>query len=439
MAHVIEGFNKGRWAGLLGAGLGRGIEQLAEIKLNRMHEDQNVKRYTAVGIDPVHARFIAGLPTDQQIPAVARYLETPGALNQLQYEPQEQYLPQAQLQHPQGGMQALQQASFQTQPQQPAFGSQSKLASLLENNYSSPIAPQFLEGLLKTPQQRQQVQQQNQALEQQQILANQAQQSQNMQRQPAQMQGQQIAPQQPTPAQQPQLNNQQRLASALGAAGTAGLTPAQELARERQELAQQKRQDVIQNHIDKNNAPFLERLSKAASTARTALDKLERMKELLETGKVESGIGSYKPYWLLNKESQEFDTEGDQLALLLSEGQRGTPTGYRIKFNKENKPNIRQKREVQKRFIEDYIGQARDILQKEQTKDKLIEENGGSQPANIESEINKRFARGEKSGSSRSDIVSDLSEVKNLKKGDRAVDEDSGETLEWNGKQWVRK
>src|SRR6185369_1318416 len=233
MANIVQGYPKARFASYLGAGLGEGLATLAEAKVQRMQEDQNIRQYTSAGVDPISARFIAKLPAEQRIPALGRYLEQgqgfPG--EQQQYQQQEQYLPQPQLQHPQGGMQALQQPYFQAQPQR-----QGNIASLLENNYSSPIAPQFLEGLIKSPQQKQQVQQQQQALEQQQILANQA------QNQPQQMQGQQIA-------QQPQLNNQQRLARALGAAAPAAI--------EKQELAEQKRLDAKQRAINTQNAPFL--------------------------------------------------------------------------------------------------------------------------------------------------------------------------------------
>src|SRR6185369_14034499 len=201
MANIVQGYPKARFASYLGAGLGEGLATLAEAKVQRMQEDQNIRQYTSAGVDPISARFIAKLPAEQRIPALGRYLEQgqgfPG--EQQQYQQQEQYLPQPQLQHPQGGMQALQQPYFQAQPQR-----QGNIASLLENNYSSPIAPQFLEGLIKSPQQKQQAQQQ-----------------------PQQMQGQQIA-QQPQPIapaqpQQPQLNNQQRLARALGAAAPAAI------------------------------------------------------------------------------------------------------------------------------------------------------------------------------------------------------------------------
>jgi len=425
MANIVQGYPKARFASYLGAGLGEGLATLAEAKVQRMQEDQNIRQYTSAGVDPISARFIAKLPAEQRIPALGRYLEQgqgfPG--EQQQYQQQEQYLPQPQLQHPQGGMQALQQPYFQAQPQR-----QGNIASLLENNYSSPIAPQFLEGLIKSPQQKQQVQQQQQALEQQQILANQA------QNQPQQMQGQQIA-QQPQPIapaqpQQPQLNNQQRLARALGAAAPAAI--------EKQELAEQKRLDAKQRAINTQNAPFLKGITKAVDNAEVALDALQNMKKPLATDKVAAGIAGKFPTVLLNEESQLFDKYSNQLAQQLS-GQTGIPTGFKIKFALTQKPNLEQKPETQKTLVDKLIKDAERVLQKGSIKDKIIEENGGEQPANLETLVNKRFAQGEKSGASTSDIVSDLSQAQDLEKGDQAINEETGETLEWNGKQWIRK
>jgi len=269
-------------AAQLGAGLGEGLASLAEAKLNRMQQDQNIRQYTSAGVDPVSARFIAQLPAEQRIPALSRYLDQgqgfPGEQPQ-QYQQQEQYQ-----QQPENGMQALQQSAFQTRMPQ----SQSNLANLLENNYSSPIAPQFLEGLLKTPQQKQQVQQQQQALEQQQILANQAQQA---QQQPQQIAPAQIQPQ--LPQAQPQkaaLTNQQKLARALGQAGAPELSPKEKLAEERatrkETFEREKFERAERDKADTATKGYYDERIEADKAAVESDRDLKKMKTLIKKGKL---------------------------------------------------------------------------------------------------------------------------------------------------------
>ncbi len=153
---------------------------------------------------------------------------------------------------------------------------------------------------------------------------------------------------------------------------------------EKQLLARQKA-------INTMNAPYVKNLSKGIDNAESALDALQNMKQLLQSGKVATGLkGKLTPGFFLNTESQLFDKYSNQLAQQLS-GQTGVPTGFKIKFALTQKPNLEQNFKTQETLTNKLIEDAEKILLKGQIRDMIIEENGMEQPANLETLVNKRF------------------------------------------------
>lgn len=146
-----------------------------------------------------------------------------------------------------------------------------------------------------------------------------------------------------------------------------------------------------QKAINAQNAPFLKGLGKAVDNAEAAISSLQRMKALLDTGKVASGLGGQiTPAWLQSEETQLFDKESNTLAGILS-GQQGVPTGYKIKFALTQKPNVNQKAGTQRKLIESLLEEAEKVAHKAEIRDMLIAQNGGEQPSNIETLINQIY------------------------------------------------
>ncbi len=394
--HVLKNTNPA-WGNVLGSALGEGLSHLAQAKMQKMKTNEDIKLLSSLGIDPLHARFINSLPAEQRTQAVGNYLNAKNQQSQQEQLSREES-PLAQTFE-----------SAQQQMQQPQQTQDRPSLSNLFNQGTtgSGINPQFLESLRQSPAIQQQ---QMQAPEQQQL-----QQAQQNVQQP------QIA--QPKPTQSKSGKN-----DILAAALSGGDVKHQE-ALERQKTAKQ-------NAINRQNTPFLKGLTKAQENAETALNVLNHMEELLNTGKVSSGLfHGNVPSVLQNTESQLFESDANTLAQQLA-GQTGVPTGFKIKFAQNLKPKLTDREDTQKKRIQQLKKEAEKVLKKAQLRDELIEENGGEQPANLETLLNKRFKQLESSGKSQDTFNAKPNPA--LYKGQTIVDEETGEEEISDGKQWVK-
>jgi hypothetical protein len=174
---------------------------------------------------------------------------------------------------------------------------------------------------------------------------------------------------------QPHAPQQQQQPFRSGIVG--GGSPAQSLARQRS--------------VNSANAPFLKKFGTALDNAESAKSSLLRMKDLVQNGKVASGIkGQVLPQFLQNSDTQLFDKESNTLAGILS-GQQGVPTGYKIKFALTQKPNINQNRQTQIRLIDNLLEEVEKVIVKGDIRDTLISQNNGEQPSNLETLINQQY------------------------------------------------
>lgn len=145
-----------------------------------------------------------------------------------------------------------------------------------------------------------------------------------------------------------------------------------------------------QKAINTMNAPWLKDNEKAYGNARAALQELDYMEELLNTGKVSSGgMGKITPGFLQNTETQQFDKSSNTLAGLLAGAQGGVPTGLRIKFAQSQKPNLEQDPKTQRALIQKLRAEAERAVMRNEIKDRIIEENGGEQPSNMATLVNR--------------------------------------------------
>ena len=135
MAQIVPGTN---WAEQLGQGLGVGLNQLAQNKINQLQQRhahmQKTQAYTGLGFSPQEAQALSSLPDKLQQLIIPAYLERGGAGAQQQEQPQEQagieqLLQQPQQQMGQASPQAIQQnlagmpKQFQVNPMENALQS----------------------------------------------------------------------------------------------------------------------------------------------------------------------------------------------------------------------------------------------------------------------------------------------------------------------------
>ncbi len=392
------------WGNILGQSVGHGINALTKTKLERMKENEDIKLFTSLGVDPTEARLINRLPEKQRAEALAKTLEY------LQKEEQsEQVSSRGQAEEPAAAMtRAPQQGSSLSN----ILGGQSNQGQPnavggTAGGISMDLLPEPLRQALeeaRNPRKQEQAAQQNVQYEPEQ---------QNVQ--PGTNLEQQKAPK--------TTGKHDRLIAALRAGNA------------KDELAQEKANTTKQAAIDRQNAPFNKGLTAGVVNAEKAIDILSNMEQLLDTGKVSSGLYGKVPSILQNSESQQFEANADALAQQLA-GQSGVAGAFKIRFAQNLKPKLTDKEQTQKDRIQFLKKEAEKVLRKAQLRDDLIEENGGFQPPNLESLINKRSKELEKSGKSQDTFQAKPNPA--LYKGQTITNEETGEEEMSDGKQWVR-
>jgi len=156
--------------------------------------------------------------------------------------------------------------------------------------------------------------------------------------------------------------------------------------REQQKLALGKEKDVI-----KNNMPYIKQLNKAAGNAEDIQFIAAEMLELLNTGKVGSGItGAFTPGVLQSSESQRFEQLSNELATKLA-GQSGVATNQKIKLAQSIKPNLSVRRDVQQKGLQSILEQTQRVLSERDLANSVIEASKGKQPENLQGVIKKQL------------------------------------------------
>jgi hypothetical protein len=145
-----------------------------------------------------------------------------------------------------------------------------------------------------------------------------------------------------------------------------------------------------QAQINTANKPYIERLAKGVTLAENIKDKATKMLDLLDTGKVASGLAGYTPNVLQTSETQQFDALANELATIIA-GNSGVATNFKIKTAQSYKPNVTQRPETQRALINDLIRKSNEVLLREKIKNDLINKNEGEQPKNLETQINNKL------------------------------------------------
>lgn len=402
----------------LSSGLGAVFQQLAQQKLGQMQQrETSAVLQKGLGINADQANLLASMP--QLIPA---YLGGLGQFGQQQQAPEQQ----AQVTPEQAPQQIMQRAPLSQQ------GIKAGVSQLLAGEEQQPSALQqaVLRGLSPAQQQEfaaraqgSQLFPQQSAL--QQVLGRGI--AQQLQPQIGQQAPQQapITPQQVAIQQAPAVSQQSTVQEPtfrdiLAAGGS--------LRERQQRLKEQESKARIeikkQKQIDTANEPFLKNLNKAVPVAEEMTEKATEMLNLLNTGKVATGIrgvfGSATRGLILNSESQRFLALSNDIASLLASNS-GVATNFKIKFAQERKPNLVQKSETQMALTKDILKQADKVLMRDKITRDLIEKNNSNQPANLKSRVDEIY---EKSGP----------EIKKI----TVLDNKTGKTLHVTPEQWEK-
>lgn len=164
---------------------------------------------------------------------------------------------------------------------------------------------------------------------------------------------------------------------------------------EKQTKAQEKLEErklKRQAQIEKHNAPYIKAHNEDVSIAKRIQSLGSRMEELLNTGKVYSGLKGQTLGRLTatqNDETQEFETLANELATIMA-SKSGVATNFKIKLAQQSKPNVQQTSIAQRKILNNVLRQANTVLKEDQALNAILDENKGIMPINLKSLVTKK-------------------------------------------------
>lgn len=322
------------WGNVLGSSVGHGVSALAKTKLERMKENEDIKLYTNLGIDPIQARLIHRLPEEQRARTIAELLDQN---REKQAESQTNY------QEDQSTDQMLNSAR-EAQPQVEALGSvlgkKPPLSSQTAGGVSMDLLPEplrkALEESLQKPGFPQQQKQQGPALE--------------------------FKPESTAPAAVEKPADHSALANALRKGATKGGAKGSD-----QELKERKQTFLEQKSL----APFLEGERKDYAVNRQIARKAQEALDLLKQhhkdwpGAFKGNLSEDKKALLLRDPNvREYAAKIADLVILKGQSRKGVPSNFKLKLEEMAKANLNQPVKTQEHILESMIDDAKDSERK---------------------------------------------------------------------------
>lgn len=223
----------------------------------------------------------------------------------------------------------------------------------------------------------------------------------------------------------------------------AGLTERQatELTKIRMKQQQLKEQSELkrQERADLSAKPYLTNLQANVPIAQSIKDIGSRMKQLLDTGNVRTGLvggaAQYLPASFFNDETQQMISLSNELAGLIAASGKGVPTNFKIKLAQISKPHIGQSAETMKSLLDNLIKKADPVLRQDKARLAILEENQGRIPENLENLVKKK-AHGFKKEAEKPKKIETLPDAK-MYQGKRIRDTQTGQVLVSNGNDWI--
>jgi len=169
-----------------------------------------------------------------------------------------------------------------------------------------------------------------------------------------------------------------------------------------QKQLEQKEVRQQQQAVEKKNLPYLTELRENVDWANRVKNIADEMMQLLESGKVSSGLKGYLPGVLQSSESQRFEALANELASLKASELRGPVTSFKLKLAQLMKPHLLQKIGTQKSLLQNILKNVDEVLLSERAREEILNEHGGKEPNNFESLIKRKIHALKKEGSSSS-------------------------------------
>jgi len=157
----------------------------------------------------------------------------------------------------------------------------------------------------------------------------------------------------------------------------------------------------MQEHIDKKNSKFNEKINQYRVGAEDIVDNLRAIMDLIDSGKVEFGLlGNLKErtplnagFPLMNDETQQFVTLINDTVDKDSAFTKGVATNFKIKLKQSAKPHLGLSKESARDRVERMLQEKLKVIRMGDIRDKLIEQNGGVEPDNLETLTYKEFTK----------------------------------------------
>lgn len=157
---------------------------------------------------------------------------------------------------------------------------------------------------------------------------------------------------------------------------------------EKLNTANQKQQLAQQKAIDTKLKPYRTNLDKRYTASESILSKANQMLDLLNTGEVGSGIsGKFTPLFLSSDATNQFSGLADDVANELANLSTGQQTISKIKFNQQRKPNTAQSTATQIERTQDLIKEANKVVLENDIANYFIEQNGGDNPKDLQQKV----------------------------------------------------
>lgn len=176
----------------------------------------------------------------------------------------------------------------------------------------------------------------------------------------------------------------------------------------------EKRQE--REYITEQNKPTSSYLETHVPYADEGLKDVRRMKELLATGKVfhdtsETYMNTIHPA-RINPETKEFMSLAKTVVSNSTQLAKGIPTGFKIRWEEGQKPNVQQDPQTQMNLLDQYEDKFSKILLSNNIREDLIAKNNGDQPKNMGDEISKRINYIESKGIPFNDVLGQYKQSK---------------------------
>ena len=215
-------------------------------------------------------------------------------------------------------------------------------------------------------------------------------------------------------------------------------------ASDKLELDRQKYQLAVQKEINRTNKPYVDQIDKNINPAREAKNLALDIKSAIESGNVLMGpqIGklasSDYTNWLVNNaDTDKVKRAATKLATLEAQTLGGQVTNLKEKLAQNSKISLTQNPEAALDILDGIIEAADDIELKYQAKNNIIDRNGREQPKHIDKLVEDEFKKLKtQKNTEQFNSVKDLPDPK-IESGEVFEDEDGSGYIS-DGKEWKK-